>query len=180
MSGPFSAQIQRALRALRSGFIGTGGLSGGLGVLLSVDRTTSANIANTNPQTLWSYVLPANALARDGDTVEIEVYGDFGNTANNKTIAVNFGALVLSSQTMTTQLGSWYRRYLLVRDGAAVQIAMGWAADASTLRSVAVTTGVEVFSGPITIAMVGTSQTTGAAGDVVKRLAVVKAWSAPG
>ena len=199
MSGPFSAQIQRALAALGlrpvsgggaafSGAVGIGTtpvsgepltLSAGTGVsvvtvggLLYVNTTSSGSPADTNENVLWTWNLPANTLSANGRVLRIRAFGTYNTNGNTKTPRLYFGTTVVSTFATVQNGGGWQAEATVIRTAAGAQLAHGVYNGNGYLTSLGSTPAADT-TGAITIKVSGQSG-TGTLNDIVFKGAVIE------
>lgn len=123
--------------------------------------------SNTSPvgnvgggeDTLITYTVPANVLAKDGYNLEVKAWGTFGGTANNKTIRMYFGSSVLyDTGAHAANGGSWEISSTIIRTGTATQQAITFiiSSNTSIVNSVTYIVPTETLSGSIVIKCTGT------------------------
>lgn len=97
---------------------------------LKIDTTQKGNLANTNPQTLFSFSIPPGTLVRNGQSLRIKIFGTNAANANSKTMTFNFGAtqLVTFFSASGTQR-SWNLETTIIRTGPSSQLCSTLAAD---------------------------------------------------
>lgn len=113
-TGPYSAEIQRALRGARAG-----------STMLTTSTATACTIADTNETTLWSFQLPANTLNEDGKTVRITATMLYGATANSKTVKVKLGATAAYTYATASNAIPGSVTVTITRTGATAELATG-------------------------------------------------------
>jgi hypothetical protein len=120
----------------------------------------AGNGADTTEDTLFTYSLPANALASVGQSVSISAWGSVAATSATKTIRVYFGAQVVSLPYTTTQTGAWRVAMQVYKQAANVQLIITEvdALGATTTRTISnITNGAEVDTAAIVIKVTGQS-----------------------
>ena len=118
------------------------------------------NGADTTEDTLFTYTLPANALAAVGNEIDILAWGTVAATSATKTVKVYFGtSIVPSAVYTTTQTGTWAISLTVFKQAASVQIALAEidAIGATTARAVSDLNGSETDTAAITIKVTGQS-----------------------
>lgn len=156
-------------------YVGSGGAKGEISSVLHVNTTQTGTAADTNETTLWSYSLPANTLSANGRVLRIRVWGSTAANTNNKTIQLKFGATTLrSSGTVASNGEVWRFDALVVRTGAATQIALTEFVRATTFLNPASAGPTDDTAGAIAIVLTGTNGTE-SANDIVFRAAIVEA-----
>jgi hypothetical protein len=170
----------------------TGGYTSTLGLVPSLTATLKAGplrafhsaadaaTTGTGIQTLYTYSLPANALAADGQSLHIRGEAVVAANANNKNWQIDFGATTLYS-TAAVAFNNVNIRIdcELFRTGAATQKSLCQTIASTAAGGVSLTvnagslltTPAETLSAPVTINWRGTTPT--AAGDLTARYAYV-------
>jgi hypothetical protein len=137
---------------------GTSADHANVGGVLASNITTVGNVG-TGADNLMTFAIPANTLAVNGQSIWFEAIGIFTNSANAKTMTINFGATVLG--TFATGGGTALQLFFrgrIWRTGAATQRA--WCEVQNTVNLTPFgfyTTPAETLSGAITIKGVGTA-----------------------
>jgi hypothetical protein len=136
-------------------------------VPLSFSGASAATIADTNETTLKTFTLPANAFGANGIVgLEIEAYGRFGATANNKTVKLKFGSTVISSGALADNAKNWAFRAVVFRVSASVQVVIAsFVHDTATLTLTNVG-ATESETAAIILALTGQNGTA-AANDII-------------
>jgi len=133
----------------------------------NVDNTTSASGAGS-PANLKSYVLPANALAVNGQGLRIRAWGTTANNANAKAVRIAFGATLVANFTLAINTAAaWVVEAMVYRTGAATQDAVQFYGQHSATSATGpnITTPAETLSGAVTVQC---SCTQTSAADVVQ------------
>lgn len=118
------------------------------------------NGADTTEDTLFTYTLPATALAAVGNEVDILAWGSVAATSATKTVKVYFGASIVPSAVYTTtQTGTWAISLTVYKQAASVQIALAEidAIGATTARAISDLNGSETDTAGIVIKVTGQS-----------------------
>lgn len=109
-----------------------------------------AGPADTNLNTLRSVVIPANLLGLNG-ALEIESLWSFTNSANNKTVGITFGSMVLLNAALTTSARLRLPSKMWNRGASNSQIGMPnvtgstiWGASGASLQTGSVDTTADV------------------------------------
>lgn len=89
---------------------------------LNVNTTTVGNIGSGEDD-LTTYLVPANTLAVDGDSITFEACGIFSASANNKQLRAYFGTDVIfdSGVLAITAATEWIMTGRIIRTGSATQ-----------------------------------------------------------
>ncbi len=104
---------------------------------LKSDVSTIGNVG-TGTDNLLSFVIQANVLNNTGDYAEFDAFGEFENNANNKRLAIVFGATTIFNTGAvafgSTALVNWRTNTKIIRTGSASQkvITTFWSNDSST------------------------------------------------
>lgn len=127
---------------------------------------------------LMTYSLPAGSLASNGQIVRVTMWGTFAATAAAKTIKAYFGATSATWSAVTLgTLQNWQLQFIIVRTGAATQVAnligtqYDTSAGVSTTLQPAELAPAETLSGAVTIKLTGTAT---ADNDVVQKAMIVE------
>ena len=131
------------------------------GGTLAVDTTQTGNVG-AGVDTLQTYSVPANCLAVNGDRINFEFAGTWGNNANNKQLVLKFGSTTLISTDVSpyglTSETSWAVKGTIIRTGAATQKAVcvltfdGADAPAPLVKK---SSPAETLSGAVTLLLTG-------------------------
>lgn len=140
-------------------------VSGGLLVNTALSKQFSVagvgNGADTTEDTLFTYSLPAGALANVGNEIDIVTWGSVAATSATKTVKVYFGAsIVISVPYTTTQAGAWLVQMSVYKQASNVQLAITQvdSLGATTTRTITDTTnGSETDTAAIVIKVTGQS-----------------------
>jgi hypothetical protein len=134
--------LNNLITAINSGVMGT----------KNVQFVQSGTGADTTEDTLYTYSIPANTLATNGQSLRITCFGNVTNDANAKTVKLYFGATSYSVSVTTSTANAWRAEFLVVRSGAsatqiyqsavqgATPIASAFTADATDALNAAVVT----------------------------------------
>lgn len=96
----------------------------GVAGLLNVNGTTVAN-SGTAEATLYSYTMPANYLAVNGQSIRVRCTATTANNGNNKTLLLYFGSQSITSAAAANTTGG-FLEYVVTRTGAATQTLEGY------------------------------------------------------
>lgn len=144
-------------------------------VPLSLNLASNATIADTNETTLKTYTLPANAFGANGiKGLEIEAYGRFGATANNKTVKIKFGTVVFTSGALADNAKNWAFKGKVIRVSASVQVIVGEFIHDTAVVTLSNVAGAESETAAIVILVTGQNGTA-AANDIICNHFSVKA-----
>ena len=155
----------------------TGNVTGNVSANQRLAQLTAAvgNAADTNEADLFSFAIPAGKLANVGDLVRLKAWVKNAANANNKQTRVYFGGTTIGDSTVIASNNNWWVvEAVVIRTGAATQVALCHALNnansgawtSATGGAVTQTAPSETLSGAVTIRLTGTSGTTGAADDV--------------
>jgi hypothetical protein len=130
--------------------------------------TTAVGNVGAGTDDLMTYTMFANQLAVDAQLLRITTWGTTAANANTKAITLNFGATVVSINPTTTAPNNlnWRAELIVVRTGAATQIASGVAWVGTVLQAVQAASPAETLSGSVVIKGTGTAT---ADNDIVQR-----------
>lgn len=133
-------------------------LATGVGARPLALNTTAVGNALTGEDDLMTYSLPGGTLSATGARVEIQAFGTFAANANVKQVKLYFGATVLyATGAVAANAGAWQLRAVVIRTGAATQIAIADVASGNALIVAGATyaTPAETLSGAVTIKATG-------------------------
>lgn len=141
--------------------------------ILSANVTAAATAVGTTAQNLMTYSLPANQL-RAGRGVKIRAWGSTAANANNKTVALAFGATTLISSGALAANNKDWELEARVFFGADTthQVAAGRGQANGAAIQAACTAPTEDAATAVTIAMVGTDGTSSASDITCKGMTV--------
>lgn len=98
---------------------------GALGTLLFTDVKQVANVG-AGLQSAWAFVLPANTLINNGDSLVVEALSQSGATANNKLTAITTSSTTVASESgVPTNALPRLHRCRIIRTGPATAQAWG-------------------------------------------------------
>lgn len=143
-------------------------------ISLETNTTTAANVS-TNETDLMTYSLPGGSLAVNGQKVRITGWGTYAANGNTKTVRIRFGSTVVSTRASTGNNVAWWIQALVVRTGAATQVASGVQLESGNAGQPTATSPSETLADAITIKLTGQSGT--ASDDVTARGFIVE-WLA--
>lgn len=152
--------------------VGTGTATAVVEGTLFTSATPACTIADTNETTLITYTLPASALSANGRGVKITAFGTFGTNANTKQVKVYFGTAGVDQPGASTSALSnvpWFSNSVVLRTGAATEVAAGYQFYSGFAGAAAITTAgmslTENTAAPIVIKITG-KNSIASAGDV--------------
>jgi hypothetical protein len=134
--------------------------------------TTSAANVSTGETDLITYSMPGSTLAVNGQKVRVTAFGDDVNNANLKSIRIYFGATVIGAITGQTTPTGWLASGIVIRTGAATQVAFGGVTMHTGTQTETSSAPAETLSNAITIKVTGQSGT--ASGDVTAKGLIVE------
>lgn len=149
-----------------------------IGGTLSVNTTQVGNVG-TGEDDLMTYSLPANSLATNGESVEIEAFGTFASNVNNKEVKLYFGATVIfATGALAFNGDDWRINASVIRTGATAQITTALFASNGALLAVSTisATPAETLSGAVTIKCTG----EGTANDDIAQFGMIIKWQPAG
>lgn len=144
-------------------------------------HTDAGNTAVTTEEDLITQSIAAGLLSgANKERLEVEAFGVFGATGNDKVVAMKFGATTLvTSGTVTHNAKAWRILATIIRTGAATQKAITTLFIDGQASVTTYTTPGETLAGAIDLKVTGRSPTTGAANDVVVRAYHVDFYPSP-
>ena len=148
-------------RALNTS-IGTGTAAPVAGGVLTLISTAVGNV-DAGTDDLITYSLPASSLVAAGRGIRIKAWGTTANNANAKTLTLDFGSQVISTQAMTVnEANVWEMTAVVARTGASTQdiFARLDQLTGTALRKGTITAGTQTETGAIVIKCTGTATTT--------------------
>ncbi len=128
---------------------------------LSVQAPNVGTDADTVEKILGTFTLPGGTLASEVEAVKITAFGTWATGTDSRRIRLYFGAtVVLDANQIHYAVSSWRVSALVLRDGAASQVALGEGiigADPTIdeVRDLLSTTPAETMSGDIVIKVTG-------------------------
>lgn len=129
-----------------------------VGGTITQSTTTSAT-SGTGETTLYTYTLPANALANDGDSIELHAWGTTTTSTSDKTLRTYFGA-ALTQYNLINDPSTFHVHYRIYRESATTQRGFGSiAVDDGTQTFLE--TATETLSGSLVIKVTATAPTSG-------------------
>lgn len=147
---------------------------GSPGIIVAQSTTVVGNAADTNEATAWTYTVPANLLAVDGDHLRIFVRFNAAANANNKRFRIYFGGTGGTAVWDSTSVGyngsTFPVTVNITRLTATTQRASssGSSATGGTAVNVSLSSSpAQTLTGPVDITVTVQSPTTGAANDAL-------------
>lgn len=173
-SGPYSAQIQRALRSFLSTaqtvtgswtFTGPVVLPSGttakfgatatatVGGVLTTSTTQVCTTAVTTEENLWTYSLPAGSLDSDGRGLRITAWWSTAATATTKQARLYFGTVQSDTGARASNNGSGKIQMVVLRSSATTQqVFSEWAErTVLTMTMLPIASGTETLANAITL-----------------------------
>jgi hypothetical protein len=129
-------------------------------LLTSFTGPQASTPASSDETDLWTFSLPANALAQDGDSIRVVMRGGIGATAGTKSLKFYFGATagtVTSTQTGT----SWSLEAVVTRASATTQLGVLRSFVGNSATSVTSMAPSATLSGAVTLKMAGIGVSAG-------------------
>ena len=139
-------------------------------------NTTPVGNVTVGVDTLMTYSLQPNVLAKDGYNISIKAWGTFAANANSKQLKLLFGAAVLYDTTaLVVNNGTWVIESSVVRTGTATQQAVTFIISSNTtvVNSVTYIVPTETLSGTIVIKCTGEAVATN---DIVQKGLLIKVF----
>lgn len=170
VAGPLTSMANLSTRTDANGYLmvamsaatiafGTGTATYIPGGVINSQFTAVSNVSTTETD-LLTYSLPANSLSANGKGVRVTAWGSLAANANTKSYKLYFGATAVNSHSTTVSGGGWVAQYLLVRTGAATQIAYELTSQVGTgQQGGSNASPTETLSGAVTIKVTGQSGT---------------------
>lgn len=145
-------------------------------VPLKLNVTSVGNGADQTEDVLSTFSIPANTMGANGvQGFEIDAWGTFGATGDNKQVKLYFGAVNIASGVVTDNAKNWHMRLKVYRSGLNTQVVVGDGQHDTTVTTPTVTTGAEVETGAIIAKVTGQETTASTANQIVVKAFVVKA-----
>lgn len=133
---------------------GTSSNDAAVGGVLTTKFTTTGNVG-TGEDVLWSYSVPADTLAVNGQSLEIVFYVEVSSTLVGKTVRIKFGGTTIDTAVYPSGTAkSGLYRLRIVRTGATSQLVI----EEQTVTGgsgVTATTSAETLSGAVTFQVTG-------------------------
>lgn len=144
------------------------------GVLTRTTALTQTT-AVTTEETLWTYSLPANVLAVDGQALRITLRGTVAANGNAKTIRIKFGASSVTLNPVTTTPNGvvWRAEAVIVRISGTSQYLFTSAMFGATAQPEGAIAPAATLSGAVTISITGQNGVASAA-DITLYRAIVE------
>jgi len=114
------------------------------------------NVGNVDAgeDTLYTQSIPANVLGNNGESLSWLAWGTMASNTNQKDTRVKYGATtVYTLSTSNTNHNDFYIHGVIVRTGAATQVAVGESGNAP--EGISNTSPTETLSGAVTFAVTG-------------------------
>lgn len=134
--------------------------------------TSQVGTVTTGEDVLYTYTLPSDTLAEDGDAIRGRISGIVGNNGNVKSIKLKFGATTfLTRGTTTPTIGQGFTiDFEIIRTGATAQKCNATFSGSDGTASAYYSAAGETLSGPVDIELTGEGTDTN---DVIKHTAVI-------
>lgn len=145
------------------------------GGTLSSQFGTVGTGANTTETDLFTYTIPANTLAVNGQRVHIKAWGSFAANGNTKTVNFRVGATTIITQLSGAFSGTgWVVDGTLIRTGAAAQDTFALSITGlNTQYHASYTSTTESLTSSLIVKVTGTNGTA-AANDIVGKGFIVE------
>jgi hypothetical protein len=129
---------------------GTGSETANVGGSIAYSVTSTGN-SGTSETTLWSYTVPANTLAVDGDAIVFDAYGLGDSGSDTKTLRAYWAGVQIAAITGTSSpsgtFPDWHLRLTVTRSGATSQtVTLEVNPGQALSASVVVTTGTATLA----------------------------------
>lgn len=124
---------------------------------------------------LYTYTLPANSLAVNGQTIELYAWGTTAANTNTKTVRLYFGGVVVMSNDVTGSPNNvnWYLYAKIARTGSATELSIGQGIVGTTNQTATFQALTADTTSTITVKVTGQNGTANAS-DIVGRVFLVK------
>jgi hypothetical protein len=134
------------------------------------DHYTDATTTGTSEQTLYTYTLPANTLANNGDKVSFEYTVSMINATNEKFIRLTFGGTNIFSEELSGYLNTVIFKGFLIRvSNSTVRASVNCNVNGvSAITAYTQNTSLNLSSTGYALALLAT--TSDAAGDITARM----------
>lgn len=138
---------------------GTGTALMAAGGLLNASVTTAGNVG-AGEDDIYTYVVPANTLAVNGQSLWFWAYGFFANNANSKQVRVRFGTggtnqVITSGASTGFANGPWFIKGKIFRTGAATQVSFAEVGADNVSNGYINATQDQTLSGAVTFRITG-------------------------
>ncbi len=141
-------------------------LNSNIGGLANSQTAPFTGIATTVEQTMYTYTLPASAIANAGQSRRVSCWGGTAASGGTKTMKLYFGAQVVATPAAATSNKGWYLDEIVTTRSAAVQSYLGRGLVDTTAVSPVTTSATETLASGVTIKCTGT-QGNASAGDIL-------------
>jgi len=131
----------------------------------NINRTVGAvsSSATNTTQTLMSYVLPANALAVNGEGIMVTAFGTTAANAAGKTLQLAVGGITVNTGNQVFSGSGWMLEGTYFRSGSAAQVGNLNAVFGSTINKTVSATDTSSDTGTINIAVTCLDASAGSA-----------------
>lgn len=145
-------------------------------VPLKVNVTSLGNGADQTEDVIATYSIPANTLgANYAQGIEIEAWGTFGATGDNKQVKLYFGGTSIATGVVTSNAKNWFLKLKIFRTGTNAQVVVGEGQIDTTNITPTVTTATETETAAIVAKATGQETTASTANQIISKLFVVRA-----
>lgn len=138
----------------------------------SVQAGSVGNGADTSEDTLFTFSLPALALAVAPNGLTVRAFGTLANNADSKIVRLYFGSQFYSLGSVTTANVGWKIDMTVFKTGANTQTILCQGMIGATPIALTVITGTQTDTSPIVIKVTGQAGTANA-NDIVGNLLAV-------
>jgi hypothetical protein len=150
--------------------------------VVCITGASVGNGADVTEDTIQTCVVPANTLAKNGDTLKISTGGTFGATTDNKFARVRFGVGVAGAvQSALATVTNWNLTVVVTRTAVGTQ--SSWSIGGANLAPNGTGTLANSFgadeTAPISITVTGQNVTSSVAGSLTSRGLLVEFLSGP-
>lgn len=152
--------------------------------MLNAQGGSVGNAADATDDTLFSYLIAANAFANQFPAnqpwglggIRVTAWGTSAANGNNKTVKIFFGAAVaISTGVVTINAKTWLAQATILRTGANTQKIIGTVQSDATMIAASAQDGTEAETSAITVKVTGASPTSSAASDILGKGMMVEA-----
>lgn len=142
---------------------------------LNVFLTSTGNGADQTEDILATYLIAANTMGANGvQGIEIEAWGTFGASGDNKQVKLYFGGTSIASGVVTDNAKNWHARMIVYRTGLNAQVVVAEMIHDTTDLPCTVTTATETETAAIVAKVTGQETTASTANQIIVKLFTVK------
>ena len=141
--------------------------------LLSSALTSTGNTADTNEDTLQTFSLAPGLLNVNGKGLRIKAWGSTANNADTKALRIYHGTTVLNFALNTASAAVWTAEFVILRTGAATQVASGTVLHGAALIAPLSASGTDTLANQLTAKITGQASAANA-NDIVCTAAYVE------